>query len=165
MEHDGSRDERHVGGIRDVRAPGDAHDRRQLFDVADGSRVPVPLMAVMAGYLLIGLALILQRDRFANTPAYANLITILTAPTWGCIYTFAALLMGVSIVLPKVRLLAIVAVTFAMALTVAWLFAFIVRYLTDDGTTVVNVVSWSVFLTILIHWITRLVVQRDDDAS
>lgn len=153
------RDKRSFPDPRDERQPFDPRDTRQPFDLADGGRWPVPLIAVTAGYFLIGLGLVFQAPRFSNTPSYANLINILPSPAWGAIYLVAATLMGTAALLPTVRALTTVATTFGIALTAAWLLAFVVRYLTDDGTTIVNVVSWSVFCTVLAHSASRLIIQ------
>jgi hypothetical protein len=104
---------------------------------------------ILFAYLAIGLTLILQPNRYANTPSYGNLIDVLPQWAWGAIYV------GVSLLLTAARLTAnrvvgVVSHTTAISLTAAWLIAFVIRYLTDEGTTIVNVVSWGVFLTILI---------------
>lgn len=110
---------------------------------------------ILFAYLAIGLTLIFQPDRYANTPSYANLIDVLPQWAWGALYLAVALLLAAARLTPN-RLIAIVSHTTAIALTASWLLAFVVRYVTDSGTTIVNIVSWGTFLTILIISVTQL---------
>ncbi len=111
---------------------------------------------LIAAYLVIGVGLTLQPERFANTPSYANLLVFARSQVWGVMYLLvAALLIGWRLS-PKARWLGVLAHTAAITLTAWWWVAFVVRYATDDGTTVVNIVSWGVFLTLAArsaHWI------------
>lgn len=108
--------------------------------------------SVIAGiFLIFGVALILQPERWGNTPSYANLLAILDAPYWGIIHLIVGAFLMATFKLRHVKWLFIASHTVAIALLGSWLIAFIVRYLTDEGTTIVNVVSWTVFLSLLIQ--------------
>lgn len=102
-------------------------------------------------HLAIGANLILDDRRFANTPSYGNLLQIMSAPWWGTIFVTVGVILGVALFVRLPRPLIVAGHTAAIAVTAVWLAAFIVRYFTDSSTTVVNVVSWSVFLSLLIR--------------
>ena len=109
-------------------------------------------MAILAvAFLAFGVTLWFQPGRYANTPSYANLLVILPQHAWSVIYLGTAALKVVSIWQYTRRALVIVCHTVAIMLLASWLGAFVVRYLTDDGTTIVNVVSWSVFLYLAVR--------------
>ncbi len=110
---------------------------------------------LIVAYIAIGVGLTLQPSRFANTPSYANLLAFAASQVWGVMYlTVAALL--VTWRLSKVRWLGVTSHTLGIVLTLWWWAAFIIRYITDNGTTIVNIVSWGVFLFLVArsaHWI------------
>lgn len=109
-------------------------------------------MAVMAVvFAAIGLTLMLQPSRYANTPSYANLLDIARQQTWSVAYLVAAALKVAAICRPAHRALVIVTHTVSITLVGVWLAAFIVRWITDDGTTIVNVSSWSVYLYLVVR--------------
>jgi hypothetical protein len=112
---------------------------------------PVVTWTFAIAYVAIGAGLLFQPSRFSNTPSYANLLIFTSAGIWGCAYLAVAALMIGWRVAVRFRWLGVLAHVTAIALTSWWLVAFIVRYLTDNGTTVVNVVSWSVFLSLVIR--------------
>lgn len=115
---------------------------------------------VIVAYVAIGVGLTLQPSRFANTPSYANLIAFTPSEAWGCGYlAVAALLVAWRLSQRPTQWLGILAHTAAAILTMWWLAAFVIRYATDDGTTIVNVVSWSVFLSL----VARSAQGIDDD--
>jgi hypothetical protein len=119
-------------------------------------------MVVMATvFLSFGATLIFQAGRYYNTPSYGNLLQIMHPSYWGLIYLAAAALKIYCIVRPTDRTMIIVTHTVGIALVSTWLLAFVVRYLTDDGTTIVNVASWSVFLYLVI----RSALMVDDHVS
>lgn len=109
--------------------------------------------AIQIGFvaLLFGVTLILQPSRWANTPSYANLLELLSAQWWGVLYLFTAVLLFAAVRFRASRTMMVIAHTVAIALFAAWLLAFVVRYATDGGTTIVNIVSWSVFVSRLIQ--------------
>jgi len=110
-----------------------------------------PAQVIAAAYLVIGGALLLQPTRFESTPAYANLIDIANQKVWGAAYVLCAVLLAVYVLMVSNRFYGILAHTVTIIVTVIWLFAFIVRWWTDAGTTVVNIVSWAVFLFLAIR--------------
>lgn len=114
---------------------------------------------MMLVFAAIGITLWLQPGRYANTPSYANLLSIMPAGTWGAIYIGAAALKLASILRYSVRALVIITHTVSIALLAVWLFAFAVRYVTDDGTTIVNVTSWAAYLYLTV----RSAFMTDDD--
>lgn len=123
---------------------------------------------VVIGYTAIGATLILQPDRYINTPSYANLLAVLPGWAWGAIYLMVAAALGLTVHVRYRRAAVVTAYTAAVALTATWFVAFIVRWLTDNGTTVVNVVSWGTYLILVVFsaiaqvdWGERVVTSRD----
>lgn len=109
-------------------------------------------MAVMAGvFFAIGITLWLQPSRYDHTPSYANLLDIARQHTWSVVYLAAAVLKVACIVMPQRRVLATVSHTVAFILVATWLGAFVIRWVTDPGTTVVNVCSWSAYLYLVLR--------------
>ena len=108
---------------------------------------------VTLAFLGVAAGLLLQPDRFARTPAYHNLLTLCSAQTWGALYLGCGLMLfGASMIRGRTRMTAqIMAHTLATMLAGWWLLAFVIRFATDDSTTVVNVVSWSVYVILLLH--------------
>jgi hypothetical protein len=109
-------------------------------------------------FTLLALTLWFQPERFSNTPSYANLLNILRQHTWAVLYAIPAILMMVSLKYYMLRGLVIVTHTLTGAMLIAWEYAFIVRWITDSGTTIVNVLSWFVLIYLLI----RSAVTIDD---
>lgn len=109
------------------------------------------MAVMMLVFLAIGLTLIFQSDRYYNTPSYANLLDIASYNVWGAAYLLAAVANYLSIRLYANRRLLIAAHTVSIALASLWLLAFVIRWLTDGGTTIVNVASWSVFLYLVVR--------------
>lgn len=119
-------------------------------------RPPVQTVAVTVILAIFGVALIAQSSRWAHTPAYGNLLRIFSADVWGVIHLGVAAMMLAGILLPAYRLVRLAAHTLSGVLLLVWEGAFIIRYLTDSATTVVNVVSWGVYL-MLVVWAMRLI--------
>jgi hypothetical protein len=121
---------------------------------------------LLIAYLAIGVGLTTQPDRFANTPSYANLLISAPAQLWGCAYIVVATLfiawrlVQTTSTVPHPGF-GIFVHTVALALTAWWWVAFIIRYATDDGTTIVNVVSWGVFLSLIARSAQGLNPERD----
>lgn len=107
-------------------------------------------LAVLA-FTFIGGGLLFQSDRFQRTPSYGNLIRIAPAWSWGIAYLAAAALLVSWGLFRLPQWWGVVVHTLAIMLTFGWLAAFVVRYFTDSSTTIVNVVSWTVFLILLIE--------------
>lgn len=107
---------------------------------------------IVVAYLAIGTALIVQPERFGNTPSYGLLLDVLPQWAWGICYLVVAVGMALAMYPSSYRRpFAVVGHTAGVALTAGWFFAFMVRYVTDDSTTIVNVVSWAVFLSLIIR--------------
>ena len=104
--------------------------------------VEMPFSIVGVAFLVLGTDLLVQPDRFERTPSYANLLDILPQAIWGAIYLTAATILIGSIVMRHHRPFAVLAHTVAFCLVATWLTAFVVRWVTDDATTIVNVMSW-----------------------
>jgi len=119
----------------------------------------VSLMTIALGHAAIGVALWLQPERWFNTPSYANLLSVASTEVWGSVYLAVSAVMLLAVWRRRNRFLVVTAHTAGIALVGSWLIAFFVRYLTDDGTTIVNVVSWATFLAIL----ARSAIIIDDD--
>lgn len=108
-----------------------------------------PGVVICIAYLGFAAGMLLQPARFLSTPAYGNLAEIFDIRLWGACYLVAALLLGGYISLLTSRLFGIVAHTVALIITAVWWLSFVIRWLTDANTTVVNVVSWLVFLLVI----------------
>ena len=87
-----------------------------------------------------------QPNRFARTPAYANLLGILPQHTWGLLYGLVAVLLATALIWRGMMTLNLTAFTATITLLLSWWAVFIFRVSTDDSTTVVNVASWGAFL-------------------
>lgn len=112
-------------------------------------------------FLAIGLTLWFQPERYANTPSYANLLDILPQHAWAAMYVVVSVVKAVAVWHYTRRVLTVMAYTLGVALVVVWLAAFVVRYLTDDGTTIVNVCSWATYLYLLV----RSAIRLDDERT
>jgi hypothetical protein len=129
-------------------------------------RVGAPsLIVVTVAYTVFGVCLIAQPDRWAYTPAYGLLLDIAHQWVWGTVYLGISFLLAATAVFPVFRSLAVIAHTAAIALTIGWLGAFLIRYLTDPHTTIVNVVSWGVYLALLIQSAIKLDDRRPTVAA
>jgi surface polysaccharide O-acyltransferase-like enzyme len=129
----------------------------------------LPLFVLAIAFTFFGLGLVFQSSRFENTPSYGNLLLVAPAWLWGTIHLLSAALMFGSIRWRTMRGLAVSAHTVGIALVGSWLLAFVVRYLTDTGTTLVNVINWSVLLFLAVRssveldqWIEPRPPARDD---
>lgn len=115
----------------------------------------LPLIGIGALYTALGLALILQPNRWSRTPAYGILLDIFRQQVWGTIFIVIAIIISVSVV-SQLRALIVVAHTLALAIATAWLAAFVVRWITDDSTTIMNVLSLSTITGILLYSVTQI---------
>lgn len=114
---------------------------------------------MMIVFAAVGATLLLQPGRYSNTPSYANLLAIMPAGTWGALYLGAAVLKLASVLRYSTRALVVVTHTVSVTLLAVWFVAFVVRYVTDDGTTIVNVTSWGAYLYLSV----RSAFMTDDD--
>ncbi len=103
------------------------------------------LGVMSAAFTVFGLSLLLQPHRWGATPAYAVLLQIFRAQTWGALFLASGVSMGLACWQFQRRWLVIAALTLAFMLTNMWTLAFVVRYLTNADTTPVTWVSWGVF--------------------
>jgi hypothetical protein len=100
-------------------------------------------------FTFYGLGMIGQPGRFSATPAYGNVIEVLDIRWWGVVYLTSAVLFIIYTVLMTSRLFGIITHTAGLIVTGVWWLAFIIRWLTDANTTIVNVTSWLVLLLII----------------
>lgn len=108
-----------------------------------------PGISIVIAYTLLGLGMIIQPARYARTPAYGNLITVLDIQVWGALYVVVGVLFLVYVRATVSRSWALLIHVLGFALTGAWLLALVIRYLTDPGTTNVTVVAWLTFLILI----------------
>lgn len=104
--------------------------------------------------------LLLQPDRWDRTPAYGILLDLAPPWAWGIAYAVAAFGMGSYVAEWRNRRWAIITHTYAIALTLAWLAVFVIRWVTDGATTAVNPINWSVLVIIWI-WSAVFVDQAE----
>lgn len=116
-----------------------------------GRAIALPFTVVGIAFTAVGLTLFLQPHRYDNTPSYANLLNVMNQAWWGLIYLVVAAFVFAAVTFWRHRLLTVAAHTSAAALVLSWLAAFVYRWLTDDGTTIVNVVSWSILLFLVVR--------------
>jgi hypothetical protein len=88
------------------------------------------------------------------------LLNVFAADTWGYVYLGASAVMAAFLAARQHRLFGVLAHTAVFVLLLGWEFGFIVRYLTDSATTIVNVVSWATYIGIVI-W-SALLIDRHD---
>lgn len=108
-----------------------------------------PTRLAVVPLLMIGLGLVFQPHRFQRTPSYANLLHIAPAAVWGVLYLIVAVLLISWCFRQSPPWWGIAVHTIAVMLTAGWLGAFVVRWATDTSTTIVNVASWTVFLSLV----------------
>jgi hypothetical protein len=108
-----------------------------------------PGAVIGVAYLGFALGMIFQPGRFYTTPAYGTLTQVFDIRIWGAVYLVTAVLLGAHASLHAGRLFGIVAHILALIVTSVWWLAFVIRWLTDDKTTAVNVISWLVFLLVI----------------
>jgi hypothetical protein len=112
---------------------------------------PLNLLVMSAAFVIFGLSLVFQPHRWASTPAYHVLLEIFTAQAWGGLFLASGVTLGAAVRLYPRRWLTVAALMLALALTVGWMLAFIVRYLTNPATTPETWVSWAVFGFLLVQ--------------
>lgn len=117
-----------------------------------GLKEPRSHMVVLGTiFYAFGLTMSWQPGRYFNTPSYANLLQLLRPEWWGAIHILAAILMTLCIIWHENTKLIFASHIIGLLLLAFWWVAFIVRYFTDEGTTIVNVCSWGVFVYLLIR--------------
>lgn len=113
------------------------------------TRITDPLMTaviLVTVSVCLGFGLLLQASRWSATPAYANLLAILSAPAWGLIYLLLGAVIGTVAAVDDLRRFSLWVHAPMFGLLAFWDVAFIVRWWTDDHTTIANVLAWSVYL-------------------
>lgn len=115
-----------------------------------------PGVVIAIAYLALGFDMLLQPDRFSSTPAYGTLTQVLDIRIWGACYLIAAVLLAGFVSLVTNRQYGVLAHAVSGAVTLVWWFAFVIRWLSDPHTTAVNVVSWGVFLVVIIRSMTLI---------
>jgi hypothetical protein len=123
------------------------------------SEARLHLFFLSLSYFAFGITLWFQPGRYFNTPSYANLLQVASTTAWGSMYLFCCILMLIVTFRRKIKVISIIAHGISLALTLWWLVAFIIRYATDDGTTIVNVISWSTYTYLLVR--SALVIGDD----
>ena len=113
-------------------------------------RAPIATVGLAFIHLVFAAGLILQPYRWSATPAYGNLLLVLSAQVWGFIYLGVGIVLTLAVVFPRVRGLAISAHTLAFILLAFWEAAFVMRTLTVWKTTIANVVAWGTYLGIVV---------------
>lgn len=124
-----------------------------------------PAFVVATVFTIWGLGMVTQPDRFSATPAYGILLTMADIRIWGAFYLFAALLLGLYVLLIPIRTLGIVAHVISILLMIVWLFVFGVRWWSDPNTTIINFGSWFGFLCMLIRSATLVPVTSINDSE
>lgn len=102
-------------------------------------------------FTALALGLGFQGGRFTRTPAYANILDIANQTTWAIAHAFVAVLVIGTFRYHTSRVYLTVTHTTSIILLATWWLAFVIRWFTDDSTTVVNVLSWGVFLYLAVR--------------
>lgn len=113
-------------------------------------------LGLSAIILIFALGLIFQPARWSATPAYGNLLLVLSAPVWGLLYLIVSTALLCAAIFPRVRFVTISAHTLAFILLASWEAAFVVRTITDTKTTIANVVAWGTYLAIVVFSAMRI---------
>jgi hypothetical protein len=109
------------------------------------------MLVIGTAYAVYALSLLFQPARWSKTPAYHNLLAIMPAPAWGIVFAVIAAAMAGAVAFPRRRWLAVIALTAALAITLPWTGAFVVRWATSDSTTPETWVSWAVNAFLIIR--------------
>jgi len=121
-----------------------------------------PGVVIAVAFLGLGLDMLLEPRRFSTTPAYGTLIAVLDIRIWGACYLTAAILLVIFVSLVTNRQYGVIAHVASGTITLVWLVVFVIRWRSDPNTTAVNVVSWSVFLIIIIRSMTLIPMAVED---
>jgi hypothetical protein len=109
---------------------------------------PASTLGLVAIFAAFALGLTFQQPRWYSTPAYGNLLTIMTAAHWGIVYGCLSVLLFCAVLLPRYRWLSLGAHTLVFILLASWEAGFFVRWVTDPKTTVANVLAWLAYLAL-----------------
>lgn len=111
---------------------------------------PIITWTVIVGYTVLALGMTLQPSRFSRTPSYGNLVQLFPIQLWGAAYLVVAALLLAWRVTDR-RSLGVFAHTVALILTMWWWGAFVLRWSTDNSTTIVNPVTWGWALSFVLR--------------
>ncbi len=100
-----------------------------------------------AGY---GWGMVSQPDRFHRTPAYGDLLSVLSIQAWGILYLLAATLLTTWHRKATPQWWGALVHGFAIVLAGGWLLAFVYRWLSDQSTTDINLVNWAALVSLLV---------------
>lgn len=136
-------------------------DGLQPQDTAPAHAAPVfrwPKQTITLTLILtaLGSDMVIRSSRWYRTPSYGNLLKVMPADAWGAIYLVTALTMLLGLVFNTNRIARMVGHTLSFVLLLGWEFAFVIRSITDSGTTIANVVSWGTFLCLAV-WSGQLI--------
>ncbi len=102
------------------------------------------MIVIGLGYGIYALSLLFQPLRWSRTPAYHNLLALMPATAWGLCFAGVSAALFAAVAAYSMRWLSVAALTGAGIITLAWTFAFVVRWATNDSTTPETWVSWAV---------------------
>jgi hypothetical protein len=102
------------------------------------------MLAIGIAYAVYALSLLIQPARWSRTPAYHLILAVMPAPWWGLCFAVASAGLIIAVAAFRRRWLTVAALTAAGVITLAWAFAFIVRWATSGSTTPETWVSWSI---------------------
>jgi hypothetical protein len=114
------------------------------------------MLVVGITYGIFALSLIFQPARWAATPAYRNLLTIMPQRAWGAVFAVVAALLGSAVSRYGWRWLCVLALSAGLAITTFWATAFVIRWLTSASTTPETWASWAVFDFLLLRALSLL---------
>lgn len=108
-----------------------------------------------------GLGLAAQPTRWSATPAYGNLLLLASPGVWALCYLAVALALTLGLAFPIARPISVAAHALAFMLFIGWWTAFLVRWITDNHTTIVNVMSWATFVCLVVYSMTRIPQHKE----
>lgn len=114
-----------------------------------GSATRNNMLVIGLGYVIYAVSLLFQPSRWSATPAYHDLLAVMSQRAWGGLFALISVLLVLGVWQHTRRWLVISALTLAIAITLGWDLAFLVRWISSDNTTPVTWVSWSVNLYML----------------
>jgi hypothetical protein len=117
--------------------------------VATIAHKPASTLGLVVIFFGFGLGLLLQPLRWTATPAYGNLLLVLSAASWGFCYLALGVVLCVTVFVHSQRWFYIGAHALAFMLLASWEAAFVVRWLTDPKTTIANVIAWAAYLALV----------------
>ena len=109
------------------------------------------ILVITIAYGVFAISLIGQPARWSATPAYKDLLIIMPARPWGACFAAVTILLAGTLAVPRRRWLSVTALSAALAITLTWCAAFMVRWATSTNTTPETWVSWAVFAYLLLR--------------